>query len=176
MNFLDIAVIIVFVWGAYKGFTKGFLVSFASLLALFAGIFGATKFSSITAGILVRNNILTEKYADLIAFSLTFLLIIVVIHIIARILTRIIEAVELGLLNRIAGVFFNLLKSAFIISVVLVLFNYINNSVQIVNPQKLDNSIFYKPLSKFAPSVFPYLKFKKKSMEPAGISDEDVFT
>lgn len=176
MNFFDIIVIVLLLWSAFKGFTKGFIVSLASLVALFAGVFGAIKFSSFTASFLADKNILQEKSADLIAFSVTFLIIVVAIFLLARILTKIVEAAELGIFNRIAGVLFSIFKTAFIISIVLVVFNSVNDNVKLVPEEKINNSIFFTPLSRLAPAVFPYLDFKKGSNKPKNISPNEVIT
>ena len=46
MNYLDIIIIIPLIWGAYKGFRKGFIIEIASLIALILGIWGGINFSS----------------------------------------------------------------------------------------------------------------------------------
>jgi len=52
MNYFDIIIIAPLLWGAYKGFKKGFIIEIASLIALFFGIYGGIKFSSISANYL----------------------------------------------------------------------------------------------------------------------------
>jgi len=53
MNYLDLFFLIPILWGAYKGFSKGLIITIASLLALVIGVWGGLKFSNFTSGYLV---------------------------------------------------------------------------------------------------------------------------
>ena len=55
MNYIDIAIVGLVIFGAVKGFSKGFIIEAASLIALILGLIGALLFSS-TVGTLL------EKY------------------------------------------------------------------------------------------------------------------
>ena len=46
MNYLDIIMGGLILYGAVKGFFKGFIIEFASIVALIAGILGALLFAS----------------------------------------------------------------------------------------------------------------------------------
>ena len=147
MNYIDIIIIAIFIWSA-------------SLFALFLGIYGAIHFSDFTAGWLTDRLDLKSQHTNLIAFAVTFILIIIAVHLIARLLDKLVEAVALGFFNRIAGVLFNLLKTAFIISVILVILNRINDNFKFLPEKQVEQSVLYKPLSALAPAIFPRLKFE----------------
>ncbi len=176
MNYIDILFLLVFAWSAYKGFTKGFVIAVASLIALLVGIFGAIRFSGFTAGWLKDQFELQSRHIDLIAFVITFILIIIGVHLIARLLDKLIEAVALGFVNRIAGVLFNLVKTAFIISVILVVLNKINEQAPFLPSQKIENSVFYKPLSALAPAIFPRLRFEYRKIREEFPSQDELVT
>jgi hypothetical protein len=53
---------------------------------------------------------------------------------------------------------FGLLVTAFVISMILWPVNQVNAERQIIKPERIQSSLLYKPLSAFAPAVFPYLK------------------
>ena len=91
MNYVDLLFIIIFLWSAYKGFTKGFVIAIASLLALIIGIFGAIKFSGFTAGLLSGKFNVNFEYLDLVAFAITFILIVIAVHFFARLLDKLVE-------------------------------------------------------------------------------------
>ena len=55
LNYFDLVIAILLLWSAYKGFTKGFLIMAASLAALVLGVWGAIRFSDLTAGFLIQN-------------------------------------------------------------------------------------------------------------------------
>ena len=49
MNYFDIIFVIPLLWGAYKGFSKGFVLEIASFVALGLGVWGGLKFSYLSA-------------------------------------------------------------------------------------------------------------------------------
>ena len=174
MNYFDIIFIIAFLWSAYRGITRGFVVMAASLAALILGIWGAIRFSNFTYNILSNNFELKTQYLSLVAFALTFIVIVVLIHLFARLVERLLKAVSLNFLNRIAGLLFGIIKTAFILSVILVVINTIDKKLPIIPEEHKKNSLLYEPLSKLAPAIFPYLKFEhiREKLTP----EEDVGT
>ena len=160
LNYFDLVIAILLLWSAYRGFSKGFLIMAASLAALVLGVWGAIRFSDLTAGFLVQNLNLQGKYTALIAFAITFIGIVIGVHLIARAMDKLVKAVALGIVNRIAGLAFAVLRTAFLISIVLVILNSIDQRAPFIPDDHKDNSLLYKPLSRFAPSIFPYLNFE----------------
>ena len=158
MNILDLILIIPIAWALYRGVTKGFIYSIASLLALFFGIFGAIHFSFFAEGYIQEWFNLNPKYLPLASFLVTFILIVTGIHILAFVFDKVIKAVALGIINRIAGGLFNVVKVAFILSVLLSVINYLDTFSNIIPADKKENSILYSPISSFAPALFPYLR------------------
>jgi membrane protein required for colicin V production len=170
LNYFDIIVAILCLWSAYRGVTKGFLVMAASLAALILGVWGAIRFSHLTAALLIENFGLQTKYLALIAFAITFTVIVILVHLLSRALDRLVKAVALGMVNRLAGLLFGILKTAFLISIFLVILNAIDNRVPFIPKEHKDNSLLYQPLSKLAPAIFPFLNFdniKDRIPEPA---------
>ncbi len=160
LNYFDIVIAILLLWSAYRGFSKGFLIMAASLAALILGVWGAIRFSDLTANLLIENFTLSGKYTALIAFALTFIAIVIAVHLLARAMDKLVKAVALGIVNRLAGLLFALLRTAFILSIVLVLLNSIDQRAPFIPEEHKENSLLYKPLLKFAPAIFPYLNFE----------------
>jgi len=160
-NAFDLIVIVLLAWSAYKGFNKGLISSAASLIALLLGVWGAIKFSNITAGYLTGVINVDEKVLSVIAFAVTFILIVIAVHFIAKAVEGLAEAVALGIVNKVFGAAFGVLKFAFIISVILVVLNAANRNMEFLSPDFKQESLFYKPLSNFAPSIFKYLDFNE---------------
>ncbi|OFX85907.1 MAG: hypothetical protein A2W99_17155 [Bacteroidetes bacterium GWF2_33_16] len=161
MNTIDIVFAILFLWSAYRGFTKGFIVQLATLVALLLGIYGALKFSDFTAGVLSKRVDFNEQTLSILSFALTFIVIVVCVHLIAKLIEKFSEAIALGVVNKIFGVLFSMLKMAFIVSIILVLINKADNKYNFIPINTKEKSLLYKPLSNFAPMIFPYLKFDK---------------
>jgi membrane protein required for colicin V production len=157
MNIFDLAIAIPLVWGLYKGFTKGFIKTLATLVALVLGVIGAIKFSDITSTFLASNLNIEPTYLPLISFSITFIGIIIGVHFLARLIDKLLKAVALGLVNKIAGAVFGVAKYAFIVSIVLLGLNYINSQANFIPKEKISSSLLYEPVSSFAPTIIPYV-------------------
>ena len=161
MNTIDLVFAIVLLWAAYCGFTKGFIVQLATLAALLLGILGAVLFSDFTSELIIKKFEVSGQYLPILSFALTFIVIVIAVHLLAKALNKLIDAIALGVVNRLLGVLFSVLKIGFIISIILVLVNKIDSKYNFIPDDTKENSLLYKPLSNFAPMVFPYLNFDK---------------
>jgi len=160
MNYLDIIILAPLVWGAFRGFTKGFVISFVSVVALLLGIYCAFRFSEFTAELLTGTLNWHPQKITLISFIITFIVVLAGLHLLARLLDKAIESMALGWLNRIAGLIFGVLKFALIISIVLVLINRVEKRKQIIPTEDKEKSTLYYPLSRLYTCIFPYLHFE----------------
>jgi membrane protein required for colicin V production len=176
MNYLDLILAVPLIWAIYQGFTKGLIFSAASLLALILGVIGAIHFSGITSVFVDSWLHPEDRYLKLISFSLTFVIIVIAVHLLAFFIDKIIKAVALGIINRLAGIIFNLIKMAFILSVVLSLINYINRFSGFIEEKEIEESILYRPVSSFAPAIFPYLRFEDLKEKYQGWKEEESLT
>lgn len=129
-----------------------------SLLALILGIFGAIKLRPVFASLLDSIFDISPEYLNIIAFSVAFVFIVLLVHLLAYMVEKLVKAVALNLVNRVLGMGFGLLVTAFVISMILWPVNRVNQDKQIIKPERIEGSLLYKPLSAFAPAVFPYLK------------------
>jgi len=161
MNTVDLVFGILLLWAAYRGFTKGFIVQLATLAALLLGILGAVLFSDFTSDLIIKKFDVTGQYLPILSFAVTFLVIVIAVHLFAKMLNKLIDAIALGVVNRLLGVLFSLLKTGFIVSIILVLINKADNRFNFIPNETKENSLLYKPLSNFAPMIFPYLNFDK---------------
>lgn len=159
MNYIDIILGILLILGAINGFRKGLVVELASLAALILGIWGAIEFSYITTDFLIENFDFQTKYLNIISFAITFIVIVILVHVIASVINKVVEAAMLGFINRLAGLVFGLLKSALILSIVLVVFDKIDEDVNLLSDSKKNDSRLYEPIRSFAPSIFPFIDF-----------------
>jgi membrane protein required for colicin V production len=161
MNTIDLVFAILLLWAAYRGFSKGFIVQLATLAALLLGILGAVMFSDFTSGLIIKNFDVSGQYLPIISFALTFIAIVIGVHLLAKMINKLIDAIALGIVNRLLGVLFSVLKIAFVVSIILVLVNKADSKYNFIPDDTKDNSLLYKPLSNFAPMIFPYLNFDK---------------
>ncbi len=157
MNYFDIIIIIPLLWGAFKGFKKGLIIELASLIALFLGVWGAIKFSTVTGNYLNESFTLDEKFLPLISFAVTFILIVVAVYSLAKLLEKIIKAVALGFINKLAGLAFGVLKVTLIVSIMLYIVDKINRKFSFIEPHQIETSLLYNPVKNIAPVVLPVI-------------------
>ena len=158
MNVLDIIFLIPLLFALYRGFKTGIIHMAASLAALVLGILLAIKLRPLFAALLNSVFTISPDNMNVIAFAVAFVTVVIVVHLLAYAAERLIKAVALNFVNRLLGVGFGLLVTAFVISMILWPVNKVNEEKQIIKPERIEGSLLYKPLSSFAPAVFPYLK------------------
>lgn len=175
MNWIDIVIVVILILSMVMGFINGLVKEVASLAALILGIWGAIKFSTFTAEKLYDYFDMTGQYVGIIAFLITFGIIVVIIHFIGILADKVIDAVSLGFVNRLLGIAFGLLKSVLIMSVFFVVLNAIDTRRPFLPKERIEESMFYNPISDIAPVIFPIIgeggfkrsfdRFKKKPEE-----------
>ena len=69
--------------------------------------------------------------------------------------TKLADFAALGILNKLLGAAFGVLKIGFILSVILIIFSHTNKTVEFLSPEKLNQSVLYKPVKNIATLVFP---------------------
>ena len=77
-------------------------------------------------------------------------------------LERVVKMVALGIVNRIAGMVFGMMKFGLIISIILNLINTVDNEVSFIESEVKSTSLLYQPLSDFSGKLFPKLNELKE--------------
>lgn len=155
MNIFDIVIAVILIFTFVRGFMKGFFVEIASLIALIGGIYGAIYFSYFAADILKRYVDWSENYITLTAFAVTFIAIVIAVSSLGKVFTKMANFVALGMVNKILGGVFALLKSAVILSVIFVFIARLNNIIHFIEKETLETSVLYTPVKKIVPTIFP---------------------
>jgi len=133
---------------------NGLFVELASLVALIAGIFGAIHFSYIAGDYMYENMNWDMKYIKIGAFLITFIAIVLLVHFAGKLLTKIADFAMLGLLNKIAGAIFGMLKVAVILGALLIFFEKVTASFNFINKETQEESILYEPVRDIGNFVF----------------------
>ena len=154
MNYVDIVILCLVGILIVNGIRKGFIISLASLVALVLGIWVSVHFSGLMSGWLVKIFHPSGTWLSVLSFTLTFLLVVIGVMIIAKLLEKVVKTVGLGLLNRIAGGIFGLLKGILVVSVLLFIFVSFDPKGKVITLQTRESSFFYKYLEK----TFPLFK------------------
>ncbi|MBK0369381.1 CvpA family protein [Flavobacterium sp. SE-1-e] len=173
MLVFDIILGVLLVYALYKGIRNGLFVELASFISLVVGIYFAIKFSYFLKGLIASRFSWNPNTIQVVAFVLTFILVVIGITLLAKILTKMADFAYLGWMNALGGGCFRLLKTILILSVLFAVFEKINFDNTFAKESTLDNSIFYRPIQKVARFVYPsieefyeQLRKEKKQEEP----------
>lgn len=158
ISWFDIVMIIPLGFAAFMGFKKGFIIEITSIIALLFGIYGAIGLSGFTEGYLKTNMESNSKALPVAAFAITFIVIVVGIYFIGKLLEGVVKITALGIINRIAGVVFGLLKMGLIISGLIFLLNAMDKDRRMFGEEVSSKALLYPPLEGLAPKIFPSLK------------------
>lgn len=171
MSIIDIVLAALLLFGFIRGLFKGLFVEIASLVALILGIYGAIHFSYFAADLLESKVDWSEKTINIVAFAVTFVIIVLAISLAGKALTKLADFAALGLLNKLLGGVFGALKIGLILSILLIVFSKLNNTLPFMEKEDLEESILYEPVKSLAPMIFPNL-IKSESEQEASNEEE----
>ena len=157
MNYIDLIILILIILSAFGGFKNGLITELASLAALIFGIWGAIHFSDITTGLLIKYFDLQLPHIKIISFGVTFIVIVILVHIVGNVVNNLFDSGMLGITNKLGGMVFGILRSILFLSIVLMVFDKINNDVEILPEDVKEKSRMYEPIRNVAPSIFPFI-------------------
>jgi membrane protein required for colicin V production len=155
MNTLDIILAVILIFGFVRGLSRGLFVEVASLLALILGIYGAIHFSFFAGNILANYVDWDERYITITSFVITFIIIVVAISMVGKFLTKVADFASLGMLNKLLGGVFNVLKSALVLSILLLILHRFSDNIPFFDEEDQEESVLYEPIKDFAPALFP---------------------
>lgn len=164
MNTLDIALGLILAVSFIYGLKKGFLKAFLSLLGIVVAVYAAMFFSGYVENFLSRQFSWSEDLTRLASFLLTFIVVLIVFSLLGRIMTQLVNFMMLGLMNKLFGGLFIMLKYAFLVSVA---FMFVNSSeyYSILSQEDRESSILYEPVASLAPAIFPEIQKSVKEID-----------
>ncbi|MDG1037338.1 MAG: CvpA family protein [Polaribacter sp.] len=162
MNVFDIIIAALLLFGLVRGIMKGLFIEVASLVALIAGVYGAIHFSYFASNFLKEYVSFQQEYISLASFAITFVVIIVAITLLGKVLTKIANFASLGIINKILGGVFGVLKIGLILSIIFIFFGKMNETIPFVKKETLEESILYSSVKKIAPTIFPSIVKEEK--------------
>ena len=157
MGIVDIVLGALLLFGLVRGLMKGLFVELASLVALLLGIWGAIHFSFYAAEFIQVRTDWTEKTINIVAFGITFVVIVLAISLAGKALTKLADFASLGIINKLLGALFGTAKIGLILSVLLGVFENLNNTLPFLDDEQIEDSVLYEPVKSFAPKVYPII-------------------
>lgn len=164
MNSLDLFIIVPILVGFVFGLFKGLVKELTSLAAVFLGIYGAKFFSPWLADILMKDFHFSVHTAKPFSYLLIFVAIVIGLLFTAKSLDKIFNSISLGSLNKFLGGVFGGLKYALVISVLLNVFDFVDNKVSLMNHETKENSFFFEPVRKLGPQFWDETKQYKNQV------------
>lgn len=158
MSILDVILLICFIPALIQGLKKGFISQVISIVSLIAGVWMSFEFSTAVSAWLAQYVEASEKLLKIASFAIIMIGVFIILGIVGKSLEGILKFVMLGWLNRLLGVVFAFIKTGLVIGIVIILFNSLNNSLNLVSEETLEQSVLYPPLKDMAYTIFPYLK------------------
>ena len=152
---IDIIFLLCLLWGAYKGFKKGFIIQSFLILALVCAIWGGFAFGGMLKPFVHKHFNVSNTACSAVSFCLVFLFVMILVYISGYLVSRLAEATTLGMINRLAGAAFGILANLLVLSVIILLFNLANIKMDFVKHETLEKSYLYEPIEKIAPAVCP---------------------
>jgi membrane protein required for colicin V production len=162
MNYIvDAVIFLCLAWGAYKGFRKGFIIQSFVIFSLTLAIWGGFAFAGRLEPFMHKHFQMSELVCSIVSFIVVFLLILILVYTSGHLVSKVADATALGLINRLAGAVFGIFANALVLSVLILLFNRVNDKKLFIEPETLEKTYLYKPVGKTAPYIFPDGFFNK---------------
>ncbi|MCX7986814.1 MAG: CvpA family protein [Bacteroidales bacterium] len=165
MNYIDILLGILLLLSAIGGFKNGLIRELTSLAAWILGIFLAVKLTQILSPMITPKIIHSASIAKIVLFAITFFGVVIAVTILGKIVQAFFEDLDLGFLMKLGGAFVSVCKTAFILSLLMVILHLSIIKWNWPSEETRQKSFLYQPIESVAPAVFVYLKTLTSSDE-----------
>lgn len=165
MNIFDVIVLIILLYGLIMGFIKGFIIEVAGIIALILGVTGSFKFARILEVSLNSYVDWSPKTIQIASFIILFIIIIYAVSLLAKMITKTLKIIALGMINRIFGGIFGLLKWCVILSSLVLVSQEINEIITLIPDKTLKDSVSYSLLDKLGGFLFDWVMQSKTIQE-----------
>jgi len=158
MNYLDFILIIIIILITIRGVFRGLITELAVLVAIVLGfIITITYLSSCVQLLLYFIPDIPEFVARILVFILLFLLVNLTVRLIGNSLNKFAKITFMQPVNRVAGGVFAFAKVTIILSILIILIEFIPYSKNFLNMVGKEDSLFYDWVKNFAPNTYRLL-------------------
>lgn len=170
MNYIDIVILVLLAIFGFGGWRKGLITEAATLLGLGFGLYGAFHFSDFTSNKLLEFVEINPKYLNVISFVVTFIVLAILVNLLGRLVAKLVKTINLGFIDRIGGLVFGLAKGMLICSLLVMLFNSMQDK-EIIKPKAKEESMLYPYVERAVPYVYQGFDLVKDVVKD--VTDED---
>lgn len=168
MDSIDVFFLIILGIAFVSGLFKGFVRQLASLLALIVGLWVSYFWAAKTLDFLHQLDLFSAELLRPASFVITFLLTVLAVNFVAHLVSKGINTIGLGAADKLLGAIFSVSKWVLLLSVILNLYQCVDQKGHFLSEEKRKKSYLYSPIQKVLPICFPYVK--------EYLSQDDLFT
>ena len=145
MNLIDSICLIILIYGSYKGFKNGIVGEVLSFLGILLGIYLSKTYYLVIDEYLVTVFDSTNQLVSIISVILIFSVTIILSKILSKVITKALNVMALGLLNKLIGSLFGLLKYLLILCIITFIFSKVNDFFVLIETNTIEETqIFSK--------------------------------
>jgi membrane protein required for colicin V production len=174
MEIIDLIILIPLIYGAWKGFKKGFVMELFTILALLVGLYAAFHFSDKITEMIVGKTHEKPGYLPAISFLLLFLAVGAMVYFGGKALEQILKIAQLSFLNKGTGALIGMLKWGYLVGCIFVFIQSLDTNEKFITKKNKEHALLYPAVTGLVtysiPSVtktrlFDYLDSQEKSKE-----------
>lgn len=145
MNIFDIVVGIVAVLFLFKGLKRGLFVELAGFVALFLGLWlSYSYYEFISAQYVSQYLDWSEESLQIFSFFVLFIIVVSLVHLLAKLITGFLNIIALGLVNRLFGGLFGLMKLLLLLIVFYLSLDYLDTFYSLKSEDWLEDSLVFQ--------------------------------
>ena len=155
MNLLDVIAILIILYGAFKGYKKGFFISLMGFISLYISLIIGIKYHHILILLIQKTPINLEDNALIVvSIIVSFLFSFLIILQLSKLLKYILDLTLIGFLDDLGGALLGSLICGFILSFLFNIIDWLN--IEILSDQ-INNSILYPIIKEIQPILTKYI-------------------
>ena len=140
MKMLDLIILLPLIYGAYKGYKRGFIMSLFMLLAVIVGLYAAFHFTDVIVDYGKEHFEWSSKYISPITFLSLFLVVGAGVYFGGKVLESVIKLAKLSVLNSIAGALLGLLQWIYFVGSLLLMLISFDQKEKIISKETKQHS------------------------------------
>jgi len=155
LNLLDVIATLIILYGAFKGYKKGFFISLMGFMSLYISLIIGIKYHHILILLIQKTPINLEDNALIVvSIIVSFLFSFLIILQLSKLLKYILDLTLIGFLDDLGGAFLGSLICGFILSFLFNIIDWLN--IEILSDQ-INNSILYPIIKEIQPILTKYI-------------------
>tara|TARA_B100001741_G_scaffold12230_1_gene9642 strand:+ start:524 stop:1063 length:540 start_codon:yes stop_codon:yes gene_type:complete len=155
LNLLDVIATLIILYGAFKGYKKGFFISLMGFMSLYISLIIGIKYHHILILLIQKTPINLEDNALIVvSIIVSFLFSFLIILQLSKLLKYILDLTLIGFLDDLGGAFLGSLICGFILSFLFNIIDWLN--IKILSDQ-INNSILYPIIKEIQPILTKYI-------------------